>query len=239
MRKKHWYWGLFFVCMAVFIIVSQMGLLNSGISVWKVVLAGFLLLISIQALVEREFFGLFMPLAVIVLLFRELLGFPSLAVWPVLLAGLFLCIGCYILFPNKMREKAQGFRTHARNCVDGAFVNESIVSEDGSETCRVTFGESTKYIKHDAFRSARLSCSFGSLKVFFDQAKLHPDGAVVDVSCSFGSIELYVPRTWQINSNVHTALGDASVPPNGTDMFDGILTLRGEVSFGAVEIFYI
>ena len=102
----------------------------------------------------------------------------------------------------------------------------------------VSFGETSRYLHATALETARLSCKFGSLSVYFDQAQLHPDGADVFVDCSFGATELYVPRHWRIINKTSCTLGAAEIDNKRFDTVPNppTLTIHGNVSFGALEV---
>ncbi|HCA28557.1 MAG TPA: hypothetical protein DEP23_02725 [Ruminococcaceae bacterium] len=79
------------------------------------------------------------------------------------------------------------------------------------------------------------------MEVYFDQAQLSPEGAEVFVDVSFGAIELYIPRHWNVENNVHASLVGVEEARrfNNASENSPKLTLTGNVSLGGLEINYI
>lgn len=102
-KKYHfskWFWGLLLILMAVFLILSKMGMIK-GISVWSVfftVVFGTLLL---HGLIRRSFPTIFFSIAFLCIIYDDQLGITALTPWTVLLAALLLSIGMGILFHKK------------------------------------------------------------------------------------------------------------------------------------------
>lgn len=219
---------MFFICAAAAVILHALGYL-AGVGLWSVVFTIVLIPILVSSLRRRRFFGIFFPLALIAVLFSEPLGIEALSPWPMLIAALFLSIAFSIMFRKKRNFKN----------VFVHFGDEEKIEyiDDNEVECRVSFGATTQYIHCTALRKATLDCSFGSIQIFFDNAKLDPNGAVMNMDCSFGGIEMYIPKTWRIQNDITAMLGTAEVKNGGFDTGDGpVVTLRGSVSFGAIEI---
>jgi len=102
----------------------------------------------------------------------------------------------------------------------------------------VYFGGAVRYLHSDRLESAELSCSFGSLEVYFDNVTLSPEGAEVIVNCSFGNIEIYVPSHWRVIDEMSASLANAEVSRKLMSNDDDAPTLRvtGSVSLGNVEV---
>jgi len=128
--------------------------------------------------------------------------------------------------------------------VDGEYTegNKRTKIEEGDDEnnpyISVSFGGASRYLHSDCLESAELSCNFGSLEVFFDNVKLSPNGAEVNVSCSFGSIEIYVPSHWRVIDNLSASLGNAEVSRKlmSNDADAPTLRVTGNVSLGNVEV---
>ena len=112
--------------------------------------------------------------------------------------------------------------------------------ENGAQIVLGTsFGEGIKYVNSENFESADLRCSFGELKVFFDNAVILNQQAVIQVDVAFGSAQLFIPRTWRVENSVRTAFGD--VEERGRNESTGVPSVKliGKVSFGSIDITYI
>lgn len=256
-RWKSWFWGLFFLAAAGLVIANQLGMVT-GISIWTLILTVFLVAIIVESLMHLEYFGIFMPLAVLGILYDDQLGITAITPWPILLAAFLAMIGCYILFKRKPKwaqyrhehkhshdheyafSRSEHTQTPEGKTYTADSFKESAENLTGNEIhCKVSFGESSKYLYSDNLQKGEFTCSFGSLKVFFDQVTLAPEGAVIDVSCSFGSIELYIPRSWTLLDNISASLGGVSYAGNSQSDPNKQVTLTGGVSLGGIEIIYV
>jgi len=103
----------------------------------------------------------------------------------------------------------------------------------------VSFGEAVKYVTGNELEYAHLECSFGSMIVYLNDAVMKNEEAEIHAECSFGSTVLYVPADWRVILNVSSAFG--GVEEKGNCNPEGINTLyiRGNVSFGSLEIRYL
>ncbi len=111
--------------------------------------------------------------------------------------------------------------------------------EDTQIDFDVSFGGSIKHINSDDLQSARLKCSFGSLKVFFDNALIQSGNVDIYLDISFGGVELYIPRTWKVINHVNCTFGGIDEKNTATTTGTPVVTLSGKVSFAGVEIIYI
>lgn len=232
MKKRNVYWGIIFLLIAVFILISKLGYFP-GINVFKLILSAGLIAILIGSIPKREFGGILFPLAFLCILFDDALHIQNLTPWPVLGIAFFGSIGLSFLFPKK--EHGQQF-----NGKQAAF-SDTVTNEYGNTIqCSVTFNSSLKYINSNQFESGNFTSSFGSLKVYFDQAKLKNNCAYINVEVSFGTIILYVPKEWNVQINVNTAFGSVDEKGPKIPAPDGpVLSINGDISFGSVEINYI
>ncbi len=71
----------------------------------------------------------------------------------------------------------------------GEYHREIEESTENSVYCSNSFGTTTKYVN-----SNNLECSFGEMKVYFDNAVVQNKSVEICVDVSFGSVELYIPR---------------------------------------------
>jgi predicted membrane protein len=241
MKHKHnnWFWGVFFVLAAVFVVVSQVTTF-AQIGFWSILAAVLLVAVFIQSLVHLNYFGIFLSLAVAYWIFMQPLhlayNLPLISPWLLLLAAVLLSIGFYTMFQRREKDKY-----YKRNNVDGCDYRAVEDIDDNNPYVKVSFGSSSKYLHGDCLKTGQFYCNCGSLEVYFDQVQLDPNGAEVFVDCSLGEISLYIPRDWRVVDKLHSSLGsvrnDSRRPaPDGNAP---VLTLTGNISLGAVEIQYI
>ncbi|GLB29840.1 hypothetical protein LAD12857_17630 [Lacrimispora amygdalina] len=107
-----------------------------------------------------------------------LLGITEITPWPVLGAALFESIGLSIIF-------------HDHHYHHGHYKNEEhfteIIDQDDGKSFHfeTTFGSSIKYVNSDDFSQANLNCSFGAMKIYFDNAVIQNENAVIRLDVSF------------------------------------------------------
>lgn len=234
MKNRNLFWGIFFFAAAGLIIAGQTG--NIGHLGAFTIIAGFLLLVMIlHSIVRRNYFGIFLPLAFEYMLFQKPLDLPNIHFWLLIMAAAFVSIGFSILFPTRKGsdccKKEPSF--HRQKSIESL--------DDNSPSVRVNFGSVTKYLQGDSLKSGTFSVSFGSMEIYFDQVKLDPAGAQIQVDCSFGEAKLYIPKTWRVQNNMHISLAEVKHNQRGNTAVDNspMLTINGSAQFGGVEILYI
>ena len=241
---KRVFWGLFFIVGAVGILATQMGILSlGGISLLSVILLVFLAAILIKSLLSLFWPGVFFTLAGVGIIFAEQLGIENLVPWSILGAALLLSIGFSIIFRKKGRNCIEINHWGGQREIDRENFEQVVNSADGSEVrVEVSFGSMIKYINSNDLKKADLNCSFGALKVYFDNVKLNEKGvAEINLNLSFGAIELYLPKDWTVVSQVNTSfagLEEKNPQIKKSDEKKQVI-LTGETSFSGVEIVYV
>lgn len=235
MKSRNWFWGLFFLLAAVFVIASQIGSFGQ-IGILSILATVLIAAIIIHSALERNFFGVFMPFAFLYLIYRQPLHLVEINLWLLLLSALLASIGFSFLFRSHPH--------HPWACShDGGdqFVPTSESIDDNNPYAKVSFGASSKYLHGDCLKSGQFASSFGSLDVFFDQAQLSPDGAEIFLDASFGTIKLYIPKHWKVIDSVRASLGAVENDARLNQPSENAprLILTGNVQFGSIEIHYI
>jgi len=230
-RFSNWVWGTFMLLAAVFIVVNQSGgfvELRAG-GIIAAVLAGTFL---VQCIASKNFSALPIPLAVLYIVFQRPLGLQIMQPWVLILAAVFATIGLGVLLPGRFKNFACG--TIHREMDTGTCDDNNIVIS-------TSFNGVSRYIHADALETARLSCSFGAIEVFLEQATLHPNGAEIICDCKFGAIVITVPKHWRVTDRINCALGGVDHNPRHSSPSEDAprLTVLGDVSLGGIEIKYI
>lgn len=245
MKCKKVFWGISFIAIAVFIIVYQMGLISSEISIWNVILGVLFGCALICGIISLSFGGIFFPLAFLWALFGEAIGLPEISIWILLLAALLLTIGFCIIFPKKKKDHHWEKHMEAMHqTFDSDNVRE--INEDGTQSetgntisCYNKFGATTKYVSTDNFVCANLENHFGEMIVYFDNANITGESADIYVKASFGSVQLFIPREWRVENNINVTMGNVSEKNQNKSTGTPLVRLNGEVSLGDLEITYI
>lgn len=233
MKHNNWFWGVFFVLAAVFVIASQVTSFTQ-IGVWSIVGTVLLAAIFIQSLIHLNYFGVFTSIALAYWIFQLPLHLYIISPWLLILAAVLLSIGFYSIFHK--RSKYQHVTCHGK---DEYHTVEEI--DDNNPYVKVSLGASSKYLHADSLKGGQFYCNLGSLEVYFDQVQLDPNGAEIYINCSLGSINLYFPKTWRIIDKLNSSLGGVKNETRFNNPHENApqVTVTGNVSLGAVEVHYV
>ncbi len=233
MKHNYWFWGVFFVLAAVFVVVSQVTSF-AQIGFWSILAAVLLAAVLIQSLIHLNYFGVFLPLALGYWIFQVPLHLYVISPWLLILASVLLSIGFHIIFSK--HSKHVYLAHHGK---DKDYSIEDI--DDNNPYVKVALGACSKYLHADSLKGGQFYCSLGALEVYFDQVQLDPNGAEIYVDCSLGAIELYFPKTWRVIDKLHSSLGGVKNETryNNPDKNAPQVTIIGNVSLGEVEVHYV
>ena len=259
-------WGLLLLLAAVFIIANQVGGFVE-VGLWSILVAALAVAYSLACILKLKIASLPIPLAILYIVAQTPFELPFINPWLLILASVIASIGLHILLPKRIRKSTKfGGATHRSGVkigddieisedgikigdieIDDDFeidnkdydeYHEEVDDYDNNPSASVSFGAQSRYLHADALESAHLSCSFGSLEVYFDQAKLSPKGATVYCDCKFGAIEIYVPKEWCVLDDLSATLGGTEVNRRrAVQSADApVLRVKGNVAFGAIEV---
>lgn len=239
MKSRNIFWGLFLVMSAALIIASQLTTFGT-ISTVSILATVFLAAIIISSLVRMEFFGIFVPMAFMYMIYDAPLDLPFIRPVILVASGVLVSIGCSLLFRRRHKKTIC-----AGSCGNGSGnynytkTNESI--DDNNPFVKVSMGASSKYLHADALQGGQFSVSLGELEVYFDQVRLNPAGAQVYVDCNLGSLKLYIPRHWNVVDKIGATLGEVKNDRRQAQpvLTEPPLTITGNVKLGSLEITYI
>ena len=153
-------------------------------------------------------------------------------IWPaaLILIGLTVLLG--YLFPRK-KEEGEGFFHVEKG--DPVF---EFSEEGGYVRVESAFTTETKKVTGDEpFKGAKIDMSFGSLTVDLTEANIE-NGATIDADVSFGSMTLRLPAFVGVKSESSAAFGGVNCPAGDPDAAIRI-NLKGDVSFGKIEVEYV
>jgi predicted membrane protein len=234
MKHRNWFWGIFLLAAAVFIIVGQTVTFVT-VGFWSIAATVLLTAVFISSLADLSFFGIFISAALLYEIYQGPFRWPAVNIWIILLAAVLASSGCDMIFHSHRHHWREDWRGCDGAECEGRF-SENLEGNDIS--AKNSFSESCKYLHSDCLRSAHLASSFGKMSVYFDQVRVSPEGAMVDVSVSFGKTTLYIPGNWRVVDRLHASFGSVTnrmrsepLPPDAP-----VLTLNGEVSFGELEL---
>lgn len=225
------FWGLFFVIAAIVLIVNRIGMWHLDISLFKLLVTIFLAACLIKSITYRNVSGILFSIAFLCILYDNLLGITHLTPWTVLGSALLGSIGFSILFRPK-----NDYYTHHHH---SEHFDSTETVEGDSIILNTSFASSIKYISSDDFKAADIRCTFGGMKVYFDNAIIKNGNAVLHLDVSFAGIEIYIPKEWNIVNNASVSF--AGIEEKNRNASTGTPTLRltGGLSFGGVTIIYV
>ena len=230
MKKSNIFWGLFFIVGALFLIVSKLGLIGE-FSFWSVFLTIFFVAWIVRSVIYKSPTGVIFSLAFLCIIYAKPLGIEAITPWYVLGAAVLLSIGAGFLY-HPQRDVWKKYQYQGADAVI-----ENV--EEGQVTFETSFGESIKYVNTEDFQSASLKCSFGSMKVYFDNAVIQNGQAVINIDASFSGVELYLPKELQISNQIRCSFGGVHEKNRNQPSGTLVVTLAGKVSFSGVEILYV
>lgn len=234
MKNRKVFWGIFFIVMAVIVIISRLNILPN-VSVFTFLATVLFGWITIDGIRRRNFYEILFPIAFLCILYDKPLGIEALTPWTVLAAALFFSIGLTLLLGDKK---------HRKHAIEFEWNSNGIGKSNeqcGGEyiRCENNFGAAIRYIHSDCFCKAHLENNFGTMTVYFDNAIIQGNIADVKVDNEFGEMILYLPKEWRIQNDLEHCFGSVNEHGNPIETSNATLHLYGDTSFGNVEIYYV
>ncbi len=153
-------------------------------------------------------------------------------IWPAALVLIGLTVLLGFLFP-KRREEGKGFFHVEKG--DPVF---ECAEEGGFVSVEAAFSNQIKKVVGDEpFKGANIDMSFGTLTFDLTEANIE-NGATIDADVSFGALTLRLPASAGVKSESSAAFGGVSCPAGAPDAAIRV-NLKGDVSFGKIEVEYI
>lgn len=249
--RRKVFWGVYLVLAAVALILFGMCRAMDfewefveGIGLWHLVVGALLVGFTIKGIFDRNVGEILFSLAFLAIVFDEVLHIEPLTPWYVLAAALLGTIGLGMLIKPKNHWTKYcncDWNDHGNHDHGNHNAGDSVEHVNGEKVWfKTNMGSGIKYVQTDNFQEAHLTNSFGSTKVYFDNAIIQPGVVpVIELNCSFGSIEIYVPKTWYVENKAHSSFGNIEEKNRAMSTGEPRVVLTGSVSFGSVEVIYI
>lgn len=233
MKSERTFWGFIFIAGAVFLILSKLRLFQ-GFTLFSLILSILLVAVMLKGIVRKRFPEIFFPAAFLCIIYSDILGISRLTPWPILAAALLASIGCSLLFNKNNYCQETDTSRHSNS-----FPTDTEQIEGEHIMFRTSFGSSIKYINSDNFEYATIRCSFGSMRVYFDNALIQKGNATINLDVSFGGVELFIPKTWTVINTADFTFGSMDEKNHNQSSGVPTLTLTGDANFAGVTIIYI
>ena len=236
-KKKFRPWKIFFgvgfVLVALSLLLDALGIFApiatalGGVSVFAVIAALLLLVFIILRLCRGKVGEIFVPLAIIFMLFERNLAFllgrkdPNIINnWLLLACAVMLWIGFAILFSGIKKKKKKK------------------LAEELGHTSTGSIGAFVKIINCEGFKYESIENNLGSYTIHFENVEAYEGGGVLMIDNNLGSMVINVPSGWCIVCEVENSIGASSKPSEENP--DGpVLVVKGDNNLGNVSIKYV
>lgn len=236
MKNNRIFWGVMLLLAGVVLLLNTLGFLPE-INVFTLLFSLFLVALLIKSIWRLNFAGVLFPAAILTVLYKDALGLAYMSTWTLswtlFLAASLGSIGLSLIFTKPINRYR--FTHHSK------FEDSTIIDIDDADIIRLetNFGSSIKYVNTTSFEQANLECSFGGMKVYFDNAQMKNDQAIVRLEASFSGVELYFPKDWRVVNHASVSFGAVEERNHCDANATHTVHLYGDVSFGGVEIYYV
>ncbi len=223
--KSSWIWGLSLVLVGVGFLLNALGIpgVHDVVIKWW---PAILVLIGIGELIGGNVLGAATWLIVGVVIGVVTTGLVTYSgdIWQIIWPIVLILLGLRLLVRPFKSKRAGHFHHHASA---HTFAGTSAV-----------FNGTEERIDSQDFKGSSVRAVFGGAKIDLRDAKIAPEGAVIEVSAVFGGIEILVPKRTPVIMDISSVLGghEDKRPREEIDETLPTLTVRGEAVFGGVEI---
>lgn len=232
MKMKNYLWGIFFIAAAVLLVVGKLGIVGE-IHVWSLMFTVLFTAALVESVLQKSIPGVLFSIAFLCIIYDEQLGITALTPWTVLGAALLGSIGISFFYtPDRVR------RGHLHEAKEGIGAIETVQDEEKMEFI-TKFGGSIKYINSEDFRSARVEAVCSGMKLYFDNAMIQGEQAVLDMMLSYSGLELYIPKEWMIINEANIFMGAIEEKNRREGEVEKRLVLRGEMKLSGITVIYV
>jgi predicted membrane protein len=233
MKTRKLFWGLLLIGGGVLLALYALGV---GVQndLFRIISSIILLCISIVSIIRYHFLFFLAPLALIAYLWRQALGIPDANVWILLLAAAVLGIGLSVIFHKKWKKSEKFHFSHSSEH-DWGKAGE-VLNQDEQVDIDENLGEYSKFIHATNLKRVRIKCNMASMKVYFDQCQVSPEGLEILLKVNLSGVELHVPQNWKIDNQLSTSLGEVNGLNGSGQTGDVNVKLAGQVNLAEVKI---
>lgn len=205
-----------------------------------------LIIAGVYTITRRRYLpGTALLLAGIYLLGGKLMLFPDNSqamFWPLIL----ILTGVFVISPHRKHRERHGMRyakamSNTANARMRAQEGRKCRSEDGFLYSDSSFSAVRHVVLNELFKGGDIHAYFGGVVIDLRHTHIAPGETYIDLDCNWGGIELFVPSEWEVQTACNCFCGgceDKRWKGKGTEPEQGerVLVIRGNVSFGGIEI---
>lgn len=224
--KHRWFWGIFFIFSAIFLILNQLGIgiVLPQIGFWTILLTVIIVAFGIKSLMYRSYTGFIFMVAFLFIIYAKYFGLERISSWSVLGAAVLLSIGVSFIFPHGYRKTGTNNR--------GIQNDDATVVNIGSR-----YANDIRYLDSENLQNVNLSTSMSGVSLYFNQRIT--SNPVLNVDASMSSVKVYVSRDWNVIVDVDRFMSGISREDIFFDgEFNHQLTIKGNMSLSGLEIIY-
>lgn len=242
MKKSNFITGIFFIAIAIVILLNQLNMFSVGFGFWTIFLGICFGCTMAKSIVDRNVPGIFFSGAFLWMVFQGPLEMPHIGVFPLLMIALMLSIGWGFLFPkmsNNYRHNHKNYSAYDNVNEKGEYQHINNNENSSNIFFSNRFGATAKYVNCPDFQHGFIKNEFGSTQVYFDNAKINISNATLEIDDNFGETELFIPRNWNVVHSIRIFAGNVSERNRLQNPTGPTLHITGRVNFGEVVIIYI
>jgi len=102
MKDKKMYWALYLIIAAVVVLLNSLDVFPTKLSLFNLIVSILMGGVVVGSLINLSFYGIFIPLSVIGILFAEELNITAITPIPIIVIAILLSIGMQIIFKKKI-----------------------------------------------------------------------------------------------------------------------------------------
>lgn len=102
MKDKRLYWAIYLILAALVILLNALDVFPSKLSMFNLIISILMGGIIVGSLINLNFYGIFVPLSVIGILFAEELNITAITPIPIIVIAILLSVGMQIIFKKKI-----------------------------------------------------------------------------------------------------------------------------------------
>ncbi|MEZ7600619.1 hypothetical protein [Streptococcus sp. 27098_8_69] len=222
--KKKAFGIVLLVLAAVVLLQGNFGIPSLGGQIWPLIGIGFFAYQSVGALLRRHLTSASFTALVALMIanhFYDILPIPNQSLfW----AGVLIVLGVSML-------------THSNKTWSGKTLwsnREKKVSTDKE----IIFSSGAFYNQDQNLVEDQVEAVFGDAKIYYDNANILGDVAILSVDVVFGSATIYIPQHWKVDLRVESVFSNPQVEV-ATAPTSKTLIIRGDVAFGKLGVVYV
>ena len=227
-----------FILTGILLFARNMGWISYELFDVLVSWQSLLIIIGVYTLAHRHYVGgTILLLTGVYFLIGGLSWLPENSramVWPLAL----ILGGILFLTRNHRKEFRMKQHMHRRQGFPPRGDAPQYESDNGFLHSDNSFGAARHVVLDELFKGAIIRTSFGGTTIDLRHTHLAPGETYIDLDCSCGGIELFIPADWKVVIKCRAFFGGCEDKrwQGATPLQESVLVIRGNISFGGLEI---